>query len=371
MHTLRTTRRGGFTLVELLVVVALMLVLTALAAGVVYSGILDSHKLTSGTDKLNGLLLQQRAKAARTQSPQGVRLVVTGNFVTEVVPIEEPDPYVPNPAGDPFGYRIAFVYRQPYQNDGVTPTGPVVPEVHVIWGNPLNQAQQQGTGAGTANAALDAMRQEVSPADVLRLTEFGTLHKVTSATLVQTLQYSNGGPAYAIWSLRLTVLNQNLLPGIGSMITKEIQGQPTPPRTPNLTSALFGFRRQARPTLGEQPLQLTSGIGIDVANTRCPQNPDTGNFDILFGPGGEVQNAQSSGRIILWVRNPGYNGGANPRLNQDSRTDYDQAGEMALITVYTKTGAIATHPVNMPTNPGPNPGHDPYFYTTDGIASGL
>lgn len=42
-----TALRGGFTLVELLVGMGLIILLSALAVGVAYSGILDSHKLTA------------------------------------------------------------------------------------------------------------------------------------------------------------------------------------------------------------------------------------------------------------------------------------------------------------------------------------
>lgn len=46
-------------------------------------------------------------------------------------------------------------------------------------------------------------------------------------------------------------------------------------------------------------------------------------------------------------------------------TDFSRSGQMILICLYNKTGAIATQPVNPPPNP------DPYRFAKDGINTGL
>jgi prepilin-type N-terminal cleavage/methylation domain-containing protein len=351
-------RRGGFTLVELLVVTGLILVLTALAVGVAYSGILDSHKLTSGSDKLSGWLLQARAKAIRNQWPNGIRLVVTGNFITECQPIEAPEPFNPNPNGSSSGYRLVILRRQNTN-----------PEIHIVGGNAAN---------------LTTLGAEIGIGDTLTLTEFGTLHRISGfpvvVTTLQQLQnpslpyHVTNNPYVAYPSLKLTVANTQLLPDLGSGMIHPVPpplGTPVQATfVPQYSTTQFGFQRVPRPTLGETPLQLPSGIAIDRDNSQLPPLVN-GNYDILFGANGEVMNAGNQGRIVLWMRNPSYNRGADPRFGGDLRVNYEAAGEMALITVYSKTGAIATHPVQLPQTPGPNPTHDPYLFTKDGINSGL
>jgi hypothetical protein len=376
MRTPGSARRGGFTLVELLVAVGLIILLSALAAGVAYSGILDSHKLTSSSDKISGWLLQARAKATRDQAPRGLRLIVNGNAITELQPIETPEPLTPNPNGDPNGFKVALLYRQPA-------AGPLVKELHITHGS--NNA-----------ATLTALLNELTAGDVLSLPELGTLHRLTGppvGAVVNTLQRlqnpalpynATSNPYLPVPSLQLTVAGSpsnladpTMLPALGGLANPFPATPAGAAFVPNYTTTLFGFQRVARPTLGEQPLRVTNGIVIDRTISQLPPpDPTTGNYDILFAQNGEVLNAGSAGRVILWVRNPGYNNGANPTVtgaNAHDRAGYESAGEMALITVYSKTGAIVTHPVAVPQTAAgtANPGHDPYAFTKDGINSGL
>lgn len=189
------------------------------------------------------------------------------------------------------------------------------------------------------------------------------------------------------------------------------------PQLATMTTYKFAFQAQPRPLMGEPILQLTGNTCIDfrdqtdqvqVGNTAVP-NPyyqpanlgftkvadprtaagvstttssgvDVGlasgweYFDILFTPTGQVQNPQS-GLICLWVRDPDKLGPANnlqphprfqPPTPTDSPTAFDQAGEQVLVTVYTRSGYIAVHPV---TRPGTGP--DPYTAAKDGINSGF
>ena len=96
-------------------------------------------------------------------------------------------------------------------------------------------------------------------------------------------------------------------------------------------------------------------------------NVQQANYDVLFSPTGEILNAGGLGRVVLWMRNPDFVPTSFAiRTALTTRAEYEAAGEMALITVYCKTGAVATHPVGMPPVAA-----SPYQYTKDGIASGL
>ncbi|MFO0846972.1 MAG: hypothetical protein U0871_00225 [Gemmataceae bacterium] len=198
------------------------------------------------------------------------------------------------------------------------------------------------------------------------------------------------------------------------------------PQRATMTTYKFAFQAQPRPLMGEPILQLTGNTCIDFrdqtervvlggqpvtnpyylpTNLNNPPNTDprlTSNpqisttttfgvdvntptsspappgsweyFDILFTPTGQVQNPQG-GLICLWIRDPDKLGPANnlqphPRFQPPTPTDspaaFDQAGEQVLVTVYTRSGYIAVHPV---TRPGTGP--DPYTAAKDGINSGF
>jgi hypothetical protein len=71
----------------------------------------------------------------------------------------------------------------------------------------------------------------------------------------------------------------------------------------------------------------------------------------MFSPSGTViGQGAASDKIIMWVR--------DVVLGNDS-------ADQTLVTVYTRTGLIAAHPVDI------TPGADPYHFTYDGLSSGL
>jgi prepilin-type N-terminal cleavage/methylation domain-containing protein len=118
----------------------------------------------------------------------------------------------------------------------------------------------------------------------------------------------------------------------------------------------FHFVRQPRPLMGEPGFNLPVNATI-LANGNAapssyniPQNYN-GQYEIQFNPAGQVVNA-TSGRIVLWF------------------SDVNNASKPTLLTVYARTGAVASHPVNLDKNlPSPN-AYDPYWFTRDGQSSG-
>jgi prepilin-type N-terminal cleavage/methylation domain-containing protein len=327
-------RRGGFTLVELLVAVTIILVLAGLALLVANSGIIGNARTSSGSDRIGGWLMQARAKAQRDGAPRGIRFIVGGDgFCREAQLIEVPEPYT-MPAGNwlmiqhsPGGKR-AFV------------VGP--------------------------NAA-DVLAN-VSGGDTLSIPSAGTIHRITPAGPTTVAGgITIGTTNYA--AVEIPVVIPALLPDLGAAA---LAADPAPGvYQPTYSTSTFGFIRQARPTFGEPPLLVPDTVAIDPANCQPTFAGAGSSLDVLFSPNGEVQNTGGLGRVVLWTRNPeAFAGNPATANGGGDRPSYELAGEMRLIVVYTKTGAVAVQPVAMPIGPGPA-AHDPYANTKDGIASGL
>src|SRR6476620_1997238 len=105
----RTAPRRGFTLVELLVAIALAIVILGLTIYIVNSATFDSYKVVGAGDKLSQSLMQAKNRALRDKQPRGVRLFVTDEYPTgvkvanlkvvkEYAFIEQPESWFP---GDP------------------------------------------------------------------------------------------------------------------------------------------------------------------------------------------------------------------------------------------------------------------------------
>ncbi len=362
-QTPATARRRAFTLVELLVAVAIMLVLIGLALLVANSGIVGNARTSSGSDRIAGWLMQSREKAKRDGAPCGIRFIVdpaTG-FCREAQLIEVPEPYQmqASPAGQP---QAMLLIEQ--RLGGATPPG--LKRIFVY----------------APTTAITDLTNSVVGGDTLSIPSTGTIHRVNRFL---ASNYTPAAPLAGWSSVEIEVVDWTKIPDVGAAA---VAAGPAPnPPTPTYSTSTFGFFRQARPTFGEPPYQVPDTVSILVNPTPGNSSVPTatslsvlpnvaGFYDVVFAPTGEVQNTGGLGRIVLWTANPEALGGntpllGGPRNGGDVRTTYETAGEMRLIVVYTRTGAVAVQPVALPPGPGPNAGFDPYSTTKDGIASGL
>ena len=363
LHRLNPAR-GAFTLVELLVVLGIMLVLMSLAVVMATSGILDNHRLSAGSDRVSGWLLQARSKAFRDRLPRGIRFVPNAQgFVTEAQFIEVPEPYVPNPSQSTGGMKLVFSYRQQVDAMGAPLTN-VQPrrEVYIL-----------GALTDLNNAILEA-----AAGDTLKIASFTSLQRITALTIVNRTIVWEGTPQMFPMIL-VDLANPLLLPDLGpfTLQTQTAAYNDSDTRNLQYLTMQFSFLRQARPMLGEQPLKFSANTAVQlslVPNDTMTESLTSlslipavnGSYDVLFAPTGEVLNNGGLGRVVLWMRNPDLATAYPTRVSLAGRTEYEASGEMALITVYCKTGAVATHPVGMPPVAA-----SPYQYTKDGIASGL
>src|SRR5438552_67707 len=94
--------RSGFTLVELLVVIILILTLAAIAVAFV-PRVNERRRAAQGAEQLQGWLLQAKQRALRDRVPTGIRLqpgtrlptatVPNTLFVTDLQYIQKPDDF--------------------------------------------------------------------------------------------------------------------------------------------------------------------------------------------------------------------------------------------------------------------------------------
>jgi prepilin-type N-terminal cleavage/methylation domain-containing protein len=285
-HHSLSGRRTGFTLVELLVVIFIMLTLATLVVSMTprFAG---TRKLTQGAEQLQAYLLVAKQRARRDQLPTGVRLQPSSdnpNYVREVQFIQQPDPFS--------GGKIQY---NPQTANVVTGDG----TVDFTGGFPNTQS----------------LLYPVQQGDFLEIKGGGLVHRIAANGVSPT---------------QLTL-------------------ESSPPNQVFQTQD-YRILRQPRILTGETPLELPQDIAIDLTNGLTSGLSRLPSLDLMFAPSGAMIVQGQNGTAIMWVR--------------DTSLDKPTDGDPILITVYTRTGLIAAHPIN------PDPS-DYYLYTRDGRSSGL
>ncbi|MBY0513065.1 MAG: prepilin-type N-terminal cleavage/methylation domain-containing protein [Gemmataceae bacterium] len=318
--TRRTPRRGGFTLVELLVGIAIVIVLAALAAAVL-PGALEQDRTTDGASLTRQWLMIAKARAARDQAPRGVRLIVDTTrpanlipLVTELQYVEMPPLAVPNPlvgvnpANDPHVFINYTLTASP-----PTPQGGIVTGRQIVIRN-LTLAQ-----------AI-----EYQSMSYLYLPTLNGLHlQVMSVT----------GPSAQVAPFDTTRFTLTMAPARTIELDDEIGA------ANQYATFHFGVLGAVRPLVGEQTQQLPKGICIDV-NSSSPAWNGAGDYDIVFAPNGQVlslSSVGSSAQIHLWVRDMGKPGGLAALGG-----NFNEGGEQQVVSLKAKSGALGVFPVAFP-----------------------
>ncbi len=391
-------RRPGLTLVELLVVIALVIVLAALTVVITESAAFNSQKVTSAYDRVSGWLEIAQAQARRDGLPRGVRFLLnpvkdpalnpTGdpNYYasTEAQYIEVAEPWVPNPNADPNGPRIAFVY---YTANGVSPPDPVPGLQAGTVPNTSTFRMVYFTTDPSRPQDLNEFDQRVVVGDYI-IFPSPIMKRVCQIIAINntTANVTIGGTTCPA---RLLILRDTAYPDLGVNNSGPFPGTVPPAPPACRIEYQFGFQSGPRPLIGEPTLQLTGGTVIDCrivpgTNPVALDTPTTTSnvspvydsllqkyyFDVLFSPNGSVMQATGS-PICLWVRNPEKT--PHPRLDVtlgkpagvDLRPQYDAAGEQVLVTINPQNGLVRPFPPAPPT-----PGATPYDFAREGIISG-
>jgi prepilin-type N-terminal cleavage/methylation domain-containing protein len=335
--------RGAFTLVELVIVMAIIVTVAAITA-LVLPDILRSDKLTQGTNLIQGMLLAARQRAIRDQVPSGVRFYQIADPVTnpgvnsriictEAVYVEKPDDFV-------------------ITTDKIT-----------LNGSGMAQAASADFSGGIylVVSAANAVAEEFP-------VQFGDYLVINNQASMITCVSQSAGTRYDT----LSVLNT------GNFTS-----------TPTGTGTAYSVQRAPRRVRGEDSVKFPSDIVVLISDTAvsgtggtigCQNIPtrqvnvflngntttpvSTANFtEIVFSPTGAVigtnNNGSNPGQMIkLWVwdssRDTPTNGAANYLT-----------GQASYVVVSPLTGMIVIQPVNTTGSPS----YD--SYTTDLHLSGM
>ncbi len=312
--------RRAFTLIELLVVIAIISLLAGIT--LLFLPKREVRLAAQGADQLQTFLASARSRALRDQAPRGVRLVC------------QPQDMVVDGSGNtvPSRFRSALLLETP------EPVAPVDPSIlNNLPGYPVPNSY---TIFLTLNPGSASVVQNNFP-----------LQGIVNAGDFLEITTSGSGSVHRIVDIRADGVTLDLatVPPMVNSSTNKVY-----------LPSNYRYIRQPRPLMGEQPLQLPNTVYVKPIQDPNPppgfpppyslnlptSYPDLNgnyNYDIIFSPSGQVINA-TAGRIVLSI------------------TDDNNVSAPTLLTIYARTGAVASHPVA--------PGANPYFFTQAGRSSG-
>lgn len=242
-------RRSGFTLVELLVVIALIAVIASLGL-LMFPGYSEREQVASGASRLQGAFNAAKTRALLDRAPRGVRLLpdedpsVATLFYTQIQFLEQPED---------FGDTNSFVTSP----DGQT----------------LNFINADLSGGDTTG---NPSNWPVQNRDYIQIGGSGLMH-----------QLINVGANSAL-----------LLP------TSNLPSKITTPAT-------FRIVRQPR-VQADETLRMPANVGIDMNASRDIPFTAGQPLDIMFAPSGAVYNNASSASMKFLVRDYGSDDSSDP-----------------------------------------------------------
>ncbi len=372
------TRRRGFTLIELIVVVALIGILATMLF-FSFPSFSGQNTVSSAADRIVGALLIARQRAKRDGRVTGLRVSqdATGAW-TVLQYVQQPDDFViANLPTDLLSGTIATMGQTPINPPGIPKAG----YKPLGWTPP---------GQPMANTIFLNRRNTnpVSNKFIRLLPDFGSDDTVLPGDFIEIY---GGGPVHqivAVNSPKQATIPFESLTVFGTNLQPPFPATPSPlPPTPSVvgpvtyTSAAPNYRiiRQPRLLSGEAPITLPTRTGLDfsvqtiggtataltnllptqiapapgwITAPELPPAPASLYCDILFTPSGAVTGqGASTGQLYLWVRD----------LSVDNSTNIVN-GWPVIVAVQMTTGFISSQQANDP--------NDPFAITRDGRGAG-
>lgn len=316
MRTFRHNWRPAFTLIEILVVLALIGVLAGLAIYFVPS-FQTSERAARGGSNVQGWLQAARQRAIRDKAPRGIRLLydATLDGWNRAQYLEQPD--------DLGGGSYYDTVTTTFLNLQLRP--PPDNSANKVWvtnnnGTPAFNFGPKVNGrlSGQDGVNFTADDPPAQVGDYLEIDGVGLSHYIMDS--------ARSDPIGAPTRFDMLVLAFDL-----------------PQR---LTTNASNFRIMRRPrAVGDEIFDLPKTIYIDRAvhngyasTLNFLEGYGAGDLDIMFSPTGAVMpGGYTKQHIVLWVRS----------------TDYANAleGEPTLVVIYINSGLVAAYPAN-PGNTG-------------------
>lgn len=323
--------RGGFTLVELLVVVGILIVLTIMTISLV-NITQDEDRVRAGAASVQSFLEGARDRAIQSEEPRGVRFLLDPNnpnpntaTVTSMLYIGSPDVYGKGQSA----YIIGRDYNDATQTYNNWEIRPALDSELAVWHNFFaRQLIGNGTPIQVDGQFYTIVRTQISNNPVAFRFDLTRAYK---GSKFQGLEY------------RLFI-NPTVLPN-------------------------------------QEPRQLPRNVVIDLNNSVLPDSWSSGAFDVLFSPNGTVTGlAASAGIIQLYIADQAdvdqafdtdnngtidvrFTPGADQITDPISGNPIIREGNERIVSLRTQTGAIGVHNVD-PTDASPNDGlaDDPFRY---------
>ena len=333
-----TTRRGAFTLTELLVVIGILLLLSSMALAL-YTNNGTSDRTRSAARISQSAFLGAKDRAMHAKQSRGIRLIRDQNDPTVVTgfvylaPITSPQ-YGASIAGS--GSTIQ-VLRPDADNDGQGADA-VSPDATII------------SGVGVDWAALDARGLLPYPAAQIRIPantgKWYALQPIAGRTSAPYYTQSRGA------AVLLTLASPfespvSLFPNVVAVDSNNVKAS----CDLQLSAELLPFH---------QPISLPSGVVIDLdysssnVQSLWPSAPIASPIDILLSPRGMAAGSVAGlGPLHFLLNNISD---ASQNLNP---IDPQNVGDKLIVTFYPQTGLVTTSPI------------DPTDANQDGLADDL
>lgn len=362
----RPGTRRGFTLVELLVVVFILVILTALAVTAV-NFTLGHERIRSAARQIQSYLEGARDRAIYANQPRGVRFLpdqINPNTVSSLVFI-----------GAPLMHTDGQIQLERFDNE----------EDALGNNNGILDGSEDGSVPGP-NATPDGILNGNGIADgpdirVVRGFNTGWFNLKQRGLLVDGARMripgDKNGAWYTVLTTRLTATDEALVlttplrdPGT-SLTTQEVMA------FPNGGPTTYELELPPTPLPGEDPVLLPRGIVIDLDRSKLPpgwrlaMGKYSARMDLMFSPRGFVIGpAASSGLIHFYVCDasvvdylglgaPSVPSGLVGKIPADRQAleavfgaaaipapILDRIDTRLIASVFTRTGAISTHPVD-------------------------